>query len=141
MTDIIDEVLGSAVPIRQSRPTVVAHTQGVYEALFEGEVAFGRERSAVIAARVATLAGAPELARHYSEIAGAERDSDATLDAALDHAERLTTAPATSTRAHIAALAAAGLSEHDIVTLTQLVGYVNYQVRLLAGLTLLGGAA
>jgi uncharacterized protein YciW len=35
-------------------------------------------------------------------------------------------------------LQAAGLSDKDVVTLGQLIAYLNYQVRLLAGLRALG---
>jgi uncharacterized protein YciW len=38
----------------------------------------------------------------------------------------------------IAALKKAGVSEDDIVRLSELVAFVNYQVRLAAGLKLLG---
>ena len=37
----------------------------------------------------------------------------------------------------IAALAAAGISEDDIVRLSQLIAFVNYQVRLVTGLRLM----
>lgn len=147
MTDVIDTVLGgkraAAVHvIRQSRPAVIAHTQGVHDALFDGPagVAFGRERLAAIAVHIATLADAKDLAAHYAEIAGSEPESngDQVLAAALRHAERLTTAPASSTHAHIELLLATGLTEQDVVTITQLAGFVNYQIRLLAGLALIG---
>ncbi|MFF2085180.1 hypothetical protein ACFVVM_15495 [Nocardia sp. NPDC058176] len=148
-SDVIDGVLGSetaarVAAVRASRPVVVEQTQAVHDALFDGPAgtAFGRERLAAIAAHVATLAEAEGLADHYAAqagTAGAELDSaDAKLAAALLHATRLTTAPATSTRAHIEVLLAAGLTETDIVTVSQLVGFVNYQVRLLAGLALIG---
>ncbi|MGV9820224.1 CMD domain-containing protein [Nocardia xishanensis] len=152
MTDVIDAVLGAeradAVRVvRQARPAVVAHTQGAHDALFDGPAgrAFGRERLAAVAAHVASLAGAKELAAHYAELAGPagrepESGSDPALATSLAHAARLTTAPGASTRAQIEALHSAGLSERDIVTLSQLVGFVNYQVRLLAGLALIGGS-
>ncbi|MFJ2833842.1 MULTISPECIES: hypothetical protein [Nocardia] len=151
-TDVIDAVLGTEAAarvavVRRSRPAVVEHTQGVHDALFEGPagLAFGPRRLAAIAAHVATLAEATELAAYYAGRAGSagnEPDSagDTVLAAALRHAARLTTAPATSTRAHIDVLLAAGLSETDVVTVSQLVGFVNYQVRLLAGLELIGAA-
>ncbi|MFI9510808.1 hypothetical protein [Nocardia sp. NPDC052566] len=150
MTDVIDAVLGgeraAAVrAVRDARPAVVAHTQAVHDALFDGPAgrAFGRERLAAVAAHAATLADAKDLAAHYAESAGSagtEPDSagDGVLAAALRHAARLTTAPVTSAHTHIDVLLAAGLTERDIVTVTQLVGFVNYQVRLLAGLALIG---
>lgn len=152
-SDVIDAALGAATAdrvraVRAARPEVLARTQGVHDALFDGPAgrAFGPARLAAIAAHVATLAASPELAAHYTRLAGTagtEPDSsgDAVLAAALLHAARLTTAPATATRAHLDVLLAAGLSERDIVTVSQLVGFVNYQVRLLAGLALIGESA
>ncbi|MFD3706866.1 hypothetical protein ACFWUP_27325 [Nocardia sp. NPDC058658] len=150
MSDVIDAVLGTeaaarVAAVRQRRPAVVEHTQAVHDALFDGVAgrAFGRARLAAIAAHIAALGNATDLAAYYArlaESAGTESDSsgDAKLAAALRHAVRLTDAPATSTRAHIDILLAAGLSETDIVTVSQLTGFVNYQVRLLAGLALIG---
>ncbi|MFD6399970.1 hypothetical protein [Nocardia sp. NPDC060249] len=150
MTDVIDAVLGTetaarVAAVRQRRPAVVEHTQGVHDALFDGPagLAFGRARLAAIAAHLAVLGEAKDLAAHYLALAqgaGTESDSagDAALAAALRHAVRLTEAPATSTRVHVDILLAAGLTEADIVTVSQLVGFVSYQVRLLAGLALIG---
>ncbi|MFD5175206.1 hypothetical protein ACFWM1_05290 [Nocardia sp. NPDC058379] len=148
--DVIDAALGAEVAagvavVRRARPAVVAHTQGVLDALFDGPAgrAFGPRRLAAVAAHVATLAESTALAEYYAGRAGSagtEPDSagDVVLAAALRHAARLTTAPATSTRAHLDVLLAAGLSETDVVTVSQLVGFVNYQVRLVAGLELIG---
>ncbi|GAD83579.1 hypothetical protein FEK33_04325 [Nocardia asteroides NBRC 15531] len=145
--DVIDTVLGAELAakvavVRRSRPVVVDSTQAVHDALFDGPGgrAFGSERLAAVAAHVATLGEAADLAAFYADRAGAQANSagDAKLTAALQHATRLTTAPATSTRAHVDELLAAGLTETDIVTVAQLTGFVNYQIRLLAGLALIG---
>ncbi|MEV0249329.1 hypothetical protein AB0H76_22205 [Nocardia sp. NPDC050712] len=145
LTDVIDAALGGELAetvraVRQSRPAVVAHTQGVHDALFQGPggLAFGPERLAAVAAHIADLAGAKALAAHYAATAAPGDAADPKLAAALTHVTRLTLAPATSARAHIAELHAAGLTELEIVTVAQLAGFVNYQIRLLAGLTLIG---
>ena len=52
----------------------------------------------------------------------------------------LTHEPRAATPAHIERLIVAGLSDKDIVTLGQLIAYFAYQIRLLAGLRVLGGA-
>ena len=52
----------------------------------------------------------------------------------LAYARRVTEAPREVSQADIAALAAAGRSPQDIVAITQLVSFVPFQVRLLAGL-------
>ncbi|GGK51468.1 CMD domain-containing protein [Nocardia camponoti] len=150
MTDVIDAVLGAetaakVATLRETRQVVKQHTQGTYDALFDGPAgqAFGPERLAAIAAHVATLAEAKKLAEHYAAKAGsagteADSNGDVKLAAALRHAARLTLAPVESTRDHINVLTSAGLTETDIVTVTQLVGFVNYQIRVLAGLSLIG---
>lgn len=146
MTDVIDAVLGAQATavrdIRQSRPAVVEHTQGVYEALLDGPATatVGRERLVAAAVAVAELAGAPQLAAHYANLGGAPKSGDPILAAILRHAARVTQTPAALSRADIDDLAAVGLSDRDIVTVSQLIGFVNYQARLLAGLTLIGAA-
>lgn len=144
--DVIDAVLGAHAvgvrELRQARPAVVEHTQGVFEALLTGPGAesVGRERLIAAAVAVAELAGAPELAAHYAGLGTAPAEGDPVLAAILRHAARVSTAPAAITRADIDALATAGLTEADIVTVAQLIGFVHFQARLLAGLTLIGAA-
>lgn len=144
--DVIDAVLGEHAAgvreLRQARPAVVEHTQGVYDALFDGPAAdsVGRERLIAAAVAVAELAGAPELAAHYAGLGTTPAEGDPVLAAILRHAARVTSAPAAVTRADIDALTAAGLCERDVVTVAQLIGYVHYQVRLLAGLSLIGAS-
>lgn len=143
--DVIDAVLGADAEavraLRQTRPAVVEHTQGVYEALLNGpeSAGIGRERLVAVAVAVAELAGAPVLAAHYATLGTVPAENDPVLAALLRHAARVSTAPSELERADIDALAAAGLSPRDIVTVSQLIGFVHFQVRLLAGLTLIGG--
>ncbi|GAB2543582.1 hypothetical protein [Nocardia heshunensis] len=142
--DVIDAVLGSSAPsvreLREARPAVVEHTQGVYAALLDGPAtaSVGRDRLIAAAVAVAELAGAPALAAHYAGLGTVPAEGDPKLAAILRHAARVSTAPASITRADIDALAPVGLSERDIVTVAQLIGFVHFQVRLLAGLELIG---
>ncbi|WP_157556536.1 hypothetical protein [Nocardia acidivorans] len=142
--DVIDEVLGAHAElvrgIRRQRPEVVLHSQEVYAALLDGPAtaSVGRERLIAAAVAVAELAGAPTLAAHYAGLGTIPAQGDPVLAAILRHAALVSTAPATATRADIDALSAAGLSERDIVTVAQLIGFVHFQVRLLAGLSLTG---
>jgi uncharacterized protein YciW len=107
---------------------------------------------AALAARMARLNRSPALARHYdSLVASAGEPTTAPLadpDAsAIDgrtaeivrHADRLTVAPREATRAHVDALREAGVADPDIVRLAELAAFVNYQVRVIAGIALLGG--
>ena len=147
MTDVIDQALGIAPgskldQLRAGRPDVRRLTQTSYEALFapaeEKTLALG-ERFAV-AARVAESSGSPELAAHYraqledlSIGAGEQRWA-----AIFRHVELLTRAPRELTAADLRALAAAGFDEATLVTLSQIVSFVAYQVRVAATLALLG---
>ena len=49
--------------------------------------------------------------------------------------------PAAPSASDIDNLLAAGLSSHAVVSLSQLIAYVNFQSRVLAGLRMLKGAA
>jgi uncharacterized protein YciW len=64
-------------------------------------------------------------------------EAGAWLIAVVAHADRLTSVPETSTATTIEALQAAGVDDADIVRQTQLIGFVTYQVRVIAGLRLI----
>ncbi|MDR9764116.1 hypothetical protein RJJ37_31610 [Rhizobium redzepovicii] len=106
---------------------------------------------AALAARMARHNDNKDLARHYDGLVGrAAEDATALLarpgtnvdDARtaeiVRHADRLTVAPREATRGHIEALRSVGLSDADIVRLSELAAFVNYQVRVIAGLKLIG---
>ncbi|MGI5271903.1 CMD domain protein [Nonomuraea sp. CA-218870] len=69
------------------------------------------------------------------------RDPDALgvrLTAAFEHAHLLVFRPGEASRDALAALAKAGWSDTGIVTLAQLVAFLSFQIRVAAGLRLLG---
>ena len=68
-------------------------------------------------------------------------DTDTRLRALIRHVDLVTLSPKDATKADIAALKAAGLPEPDIVRLAELIAFVNYQARVIAGLRLLGAIA
>ncbi len=101
-----------------------------------------------LACRIARLNGDARLAAHYqtalsgaSEIALADPEAAPPADprqaAMLRHVDLVTRAPRQATRRDIDALRAAGIAEADIVRLSQVIAFVNYQVRVIAGLRLL----
>ena len=163
MRDVIDEAAGlppesALAQLRRQRPDVVRHAQGSYEAVFEpaDEGGIGRAERAALGLRVALLNDAGELAEHFRGMlstldpggtlaravaldAGAA--PDARFAAMLAHADLVTRAPGTATPDHIRALAAHGLTQRDIVLLSQLVALVSYQVRVVAALRVMGGGA
>jgi uncharacterized protein YciW len=55
----------------------------------------------------------------------------------LAHVDRVTRDPESAQPSDLQALGSAGLSPHAIVSLSQLIAYVNFQSRVLAGLRML----
>lgn len=79
------------------------------------------------------IAGSP----HAALTDPAAMSPDATLAAALAFVDRVATNPKEATAADIETLQRAGISDADIVRLSELVAFMGYQVRLAAGLALL----
>jgi uncharacterized protein YciW len=109
---------------------------------------------AALATRVATVNADEALAAHYRALLDANGapsavlaiadpahaptpEADRWLAAVVAHTDLLTVAPQNSTKATIQALGQAGVDDADVVRLTQLVGFVVYQVRFAAGLRLI----
>jgi CMD domain protein len=149
-TDIIDAAagLGSGSPVaalRRQREAFVRHTQGSHDVLIAPEDAGGVsmvERAAA-ALRVASIEREAALITQYRERLG-EIGADAAaieamqaaprLAAILRHVSLVATAPGSATRADLDALRNAGIAPRDIVVLAQIVAFVSYQVRVVAGL-------
>ncbi|HYJ12854.1 MAG TPA: hypothetical protein VEW66_04650, partial [Thermomicrobiales bacterium] len=70
-----------------------------------------------------------------------EWNGESSLDAAIRHTDLLTTRPSEASPADLQALKEAGYSPAGIVSLSQTVAFVSYQLRLIAGLRALGGLA
>jgi len=153
--------------LRAQRPEATNHAQGSYAALFDpddiGDLTVV-ERLAT-ALRVATVHLATEAATHYRarlidagggvEVGSAEAivpivaDASAThavdapdmsrrLRAILRHADVLAFAPRRARPDDLQALADVGLSTRAIITLSQVIAFVSFQVRVARGLQLLG---
>ena len=154
--DVIDLAAGINVgapldALRSERADIRKHAQGSHDALFSPADDAGlslAERYAV-ALRIARSDGAEGLAAFYRERLVAEVGRDIVgeweearapgnrLARLLDHTDLLISRPADATPEHLAPLTEAGLSTRAIVVLTQLIGYVSFQTRLVAGLQLL----
>ena len=158
--DVIDAVLGISEgsplhQLRARRPEARARTQSSYAVLFNPPDPGGLsppERFAV-ALRVAELHDASSLAAHYrarlaDEAGGgalaAAIDYDAPSNgvtaraaAMLRHAELVTTNPSGASPLDLEALEAQGLTAEEIVTLSQIIAFVAYQVRVAASLALI----
>jgi alkylhydroperoxidase domain protein/CMD domain protein len=161
--DVLDALLGSEAgtalaELRAQRPEATNHTQGSYDALFSEQSTTGVllvERLAA-ALRVAALHEEAALIDHYEArlrampgaserlIAAMRSGPDAAelparLKAILTHVDLLVIRPAAATPADLAALQTAGLAAAEIVTVSQIIAFVSFQVRVFVGLTLLRG--
>ena len=167
-TDVTSSLAGVApgspiAELRAQRPEAMQHAQGSYAALFDPAEPFGLssiERFAT-ALRVTVIHDAAEATEHYQqrlveagaspEIVAAAALQDAgsasqadpavppRLQAILSHADLLATRPVEATPDHLQALADAGLATVEIVQLSQIVAFISFQVRVVAGLQLIGG--
>ncbi|KJV33703.1 oxidoreductase [Pantoea sp. SM3] len=94
---------------------------------------------------VAQVAGVQRLCNHYSArlnpLPGPDssRESNNRLTQITQYARQLAMQPALINATGISALDAVGLTEPDIVTLNQLVGFVSYQARVVAALQAMMG--
>ena len=138
-----------------TRSDIMALTQAANEAILNPRVAGGityAERAA-LACRMARLSGEQILAEHYAKrLAQVSEDAtvgritdpsfsgsgDRRLAALIRHADLITQSPKSAVRDDIAALRDAGVAEADIVRLAEIIAFVNYQIRVVAGLRLLG---
>ena len=149
MNDVIDTLAGISGErlgtLRRRRPDVVKHLQGCDDAIFAplNNGGFTRAEREAAALHVATLLRDHVLAEHYrlrlEPYLVVKPLSDTRGAAVLAHLERVTTDPESATKANIDGLIAAGLSPHAVVALSQLIAFVNFQSRVLAGLRMLKG--
>jgi len=142
--DVIDRAAGLAPgdPLhaaRRFRAKVVEATQASHDALLHDPVpGLSTEDRLRVAAQVCTIAGAASLVRHYQELLAASQGAAAApspaLPAMLRFAATLTTDPRLGDRAALAPLKDAGLGDAAIVAVAQLVAFLSYQLRVVAGL-------
>lgn len=141
--DLVERLLGieAASPLaalRLQREAIRRHAQGAWRELVLTEAPGGvspQERAA-IALAVARQQGDAALVAECEELAaraGAPPESGRT-DLLLRYAAMVAEAPERCGQADIDALVTTGMSPQDIVAVTQLVAFIPFQVRLLAGL-------
>ena len=154
--DLVDQLVGLQADtplhaVRHRRDKVVSATQGSYNALFDPELAgLSLVERLAVAVYACRLTPAPELQAHYLAaldaagvdtatrelvISGSPADAaDARLAAILTFTGKLIENPVEGDEAALKTLPAAGLSTPAVVTLSQLIAFLSYQVRLVAGL-------
>jgi CMD domain protein len=161
MRDVIDTAAGLAEgsathALRRERPEIVRLSQTSFEAALRPRDAgtLGRALRAALAARMTRHFGDGRLAAVYAGLLAEAQPSreeasladpaaampqDRRLAAIVRHADLLTLTPEAARAEDIALLRDAGLTDRDIVSLTGLAAFVNYQLRVAAGLRLLEG--
>jgi uncharacterized protein YciW len=150
--DVMDTLAGLAddsplAALRRQRPDVVKHLQGSDDAIFAPAHHGGLTRPEREAAglRIATLLRDSVLEEHYHRrlvALGETHPLNGTRgECILAHVDRVTLDPGDADKADVDRLLHAGLTPHAVVSLSQLIAYVNFQSRVLAGLRALKGAA
>lgn len=160
--DLVDKLVGltpgsKTFEVRHQREKVAAATQGSYDALFDPALPGLTLAERLLVALYATrISPSPLLASHYrarltetdaapADIAVAEsgKPEDAAnprLAAMLEFTRKLIENPVEGDEAALKTLPAAGVSTPAVVTLSQLVAFLSYQTRLVAGLAALNAA-
>ena len=162
MTDVMDDLAGllpdsPLAKLRRERPDVVKHLQGSDDVIFmpADDGGLTRAERAAAALRIGELLRDETLVAHYrarlaaldpsgalaKTVDGGSRITEGRWDAIIAHVDLVTRGPGSATRDDIETLTSVGLSSHAIVSLSQLISYVNFQSRVLAGLRMLKGAA
>jgi uncharacterized protein YciW len=158
------DVIDATVPLAPSQATrmlrlqrdkVVAATQGSYDAMFSPAVeGLSVAERLLVALHACSVSKAATLAAHYRErllAEGANRElvaavgsgapvADARLRTVLAFTASLFERPIEGDKASVDALADAGLSTPAIVALGQLIAFLSYQIRVVAGLQALAAA-
>lgn len=160
--DIVDQLVGLApgtqtFDVRHKRDKVAAATQGSYDALFDPALPGLPLADRLLVALYATrITPSPLLAAHYraraveagvpaADIAVAESGkpadaADPRLAAILEFTRKLIEKPVEGDEAALKTLPAAGVSTPAVVTLSQLIAFLSYQTRLVAGLVAMKAA-
>jgi len=156
-TDTIDRLVGlnpalSTFAIRHQRDKVVAATQKSEDGLFDPALpGLSLAERLLVALLACTLTPSITCAAEYRDRLFAlgtdhalidavstgefSQLADARLRAILTFTHTLITDPVKADQAALKALPQAGLSTPEVVTLAQLIAFVSYQVRVVAGLT------
>ena len=149
-----------AARLRERRPNLTRFSQASYESLLEPVIdgSLSRRERELVALRVALLTPDDGLVAWHRDRLVARSETASTVSAVaefpavspeltsreialLRHTDLVTQRPVEAGQADIDALRFAGLSTLEIVTLSQLIAFVAYQVRVLATLRAFGASA
>ncbi|MDB6453026.1 CMD domain-containing protein [Falsirhodobacter sp. 20TX0035] len=153
MTDAIDQAAGldgtdPRHALRRRRPEFVEGAEACRASVLHPADDLGLSAGLrnALAHRMALLNKDDTIAAQYvvmedfSAVASGATDLPEPLNTIARHVDMVTADPTSATAEHIRRLEAAGLSAPQIVALSELIAYVNFQVRVVAGLRLLGAA-
>lgn len=154
-TDLIDGLLGlspsgATYKARHFRTKVLDGTQASYQALFSPTISLELDYRWLVAIYACQLSHGAELKNHYIAQAQAHNVApdlidavsvgrigdiqDSKLAAILHYTQILIEKPIEGDQSALQALKQAGISTPDIVALSQLIAFLSYQIRLVAGL-------
>lgn len=163
MTDNFDTVLIKAAGIFEDHPLAdtISGRSNIIELSEQSHTAalipdppggLSHSERAALACRISRLNNENILARHYeimlqgsdkadsaSLIAdtGFDGGDDTRLNAILRHTDLVSVNPKDTTEGDISALRSAAIPDEDIVRLSELIAFVSYQIRVVAGLRLM----
>ena len=160
MTDSIDKAAGllskdAVYESRRFRPEFVMGAELCRESVLMPNANLGINSATrvAIAQRIAALNGDDTLATQYSEhlealqpthdllaVAGGATTLPEPLASIVRHVDLVTMTPIMADRHDIERLIQAGLDNPQIVALSELIAFVNFQTRVVAGLRLLRSA-
>ena len=153
-----DDASAGVLAVRHRRDKVVAATQGSYDCIFDPALPGPSLAERLLAAHaIVRIAGSEALQAHYrdrlialAELTPAQRSAldgkpvdsladDPRLQAILRFTQTLTEHPVEGDKAALLKLPAAGLATPEVVALAQLIAFVAYQLRVVAGLQAMVG--
>ncbi|MDN0112913.1 carboxymuconolactone decarboxylase family protein [Yersinia mollaretii] len=135
----------------QHHATVLSASDALYQVLFPPIVDLNRDNHFSLydrlssALTVAQVTGVQRLCSHYAarltplSSPDASRESNMRLTQITQYARQLASQPTLIDRHALQQLSEVGLSEADIIVLSQIIGFVGYQARVVAGLSALAG--
>ncbi len=147
MTDLIEDLLGIGpeaplAALRRERGPIRDHAEGAYRELVVPAEPGGMSLAerAGLARLTARLEGDAVLEGHFATL-GPAGPEDGRMGLLSRYAGLVAERPGAVDQAGIDRLMGAGLSAQDVVAVTQLVAFVPYQVRVMAGLRAMAGRA
>lgn len=132
----------------QQRADILAQTQTTLDAVLKPKTCgiFDPQQRLALACRIARLHQDTALAEHFAQqvtdpLPLADPSiadfPDAITQAVARHTDLVSRQPKEASQADVAALLTAGVTEADVVRLSEIIAFLNYYVRLVAGLRLL----